>query len=158
MAPEAPAGGFATTPIKGTRYAWLTNPQGMSRAFWRSFKDLRESTLKTARAWAIREVVMDLWHYRSSIWAEKAWKRALGWMARCRLQPMVKVGRTLRNHLRGSLNAIILRVNNGRAESINNRIQKLKARSHGFRNRERFRTVIYFHLGGLELYPRALDS
>jgi transposase len=24
----------------------------------------------------------------------------------------------------------------------------------GFRNRERFRNAIYFHLGGLDLYPR----
>jgi len=29
----------------------------------------------------------------------------------------------------------------------------LKARSHGFRNRERFRNAIYFHLGDLNLYP-----
>jgi transposase len=28
----------------------------------------------------------------------------------------------------------------------------------GFRNRERFRTAIYFHCGGLDLYPDALSS
>lgn len=142
--------------LKRTRYTWLRNPLHMSRSVWRSFEELRESALKTARAWAIREAVMSLWDYRSRTWAEKAWRRALGWMARCRLDPMVKVGRTLRTHLWGIVNAVIQQVDNGRAESINSRIQKLKARSHGFRNRERFRTVIYFHLGGLSLYPKTL--
>jgi hypothetical protein len=29
---------------------------------WRGFKALRESTLKTARAWAIKEFAMTLWN------------------------------------------------------------------------------------------------
>ena len=37
--------------LKGTRHRWLTNPANMSSKQWRSFKTLRESTLKTARAW-----------------------------------------------------------------------------------------------------------
>ena len=36
----------------------------------------------------------------------------------------------------------------------NGRIQKVKSAACGFRNRERFRNAIYFHLGGLDLYPR----
>jgi hypothetical protein len=31
--------------------------------------------------------------------------------------------------------------------------QWLKYKARGFRNRERFRNAIYFHLGGLDLYP-----
>jgi len=27
-------------------------------------------------------------------------------------------------------------------------------RSRGFRNKSRFRAAIYFHLGGLDLYPK----
>ncbi|HUF77525.1 MAG TPA: hypothetical protein VMR44_01275 [Thermoanaerobaculia bacterium] len=32
----------------------------------------------------------------------------------------------------------------------------LKRSARGFRNRDRFRNAIYFHLGGLDLYPGAL--
>ena len=46
-----------------------------------------------------------------------------------------------------------LRVSNAGAESMNSRIQKIKDLARGFRNRERFRMAIYFHLGGLDLYP-----
>ena len=49
--------------------------------------------------------------------------------------------------------AIVLGLHNGHAESMNSRIQRLKHRACGFRNRERFRNAIYFHLGGLQLYP-----
>lgn len=36
-------------------------------------------------------------------------------------------------------------------------IQKLKYNARGYRNRERFRNAIYFHLGGLDLYPDSLN-
>src|SRR5260370_18876776 len=35
-------------------------------------------------------------------------------------------------------------------------IQWLKYTARGFRNPERFRTAIYFHLGGLDVYPKGL--
>ena len=42
------------------------------------------------------------------------------------------------------------------AESMNSKIQKIKILARGFRNRERFRQAIYFHLGGLDLSPESL--
>jgi transposase len=66
---------------------------------------------------------------------------------------MIKVGVMVRKYLWGILNAIMLRVTNALAESINATIQKIKARAYGFRNRSRFRTAILFHKGGLSLYP-----
>jgi transposase len=74
-------------------------------------------------------------------------------MARSRLDPMVKVGRTVRKHLWGILNAIMLKATNAIAESINATIQKIKARACGFKNRIRFRTAILFHKGGLSMLP-----
>lgn len=59
----------------------------------------------------------------------------------------------VRDHLGGIINAIVLRATNAGAESINARIQRVKRMACGFRNRERFRNVIYFHLGGLDLSP-----
>ena len=47
--------------LKGTRFDWLTNPENMSDEKWEAFEPLRDSKLKTARAWAIREMAMTLW-------------------------------------------------------------------------------------------------
>jgi len=47
-------------------------------------------------------------------------------------------------------------VTNAGSESINAKIQRLKKWACGYRNRERFKTVIMFHLGGLDLYPEGV--
>lgn len=139
--------------LKGSKYSWQTNPENMSTQQWRAFKDLRTSALKTARAWAIKEYAMSLWHYISRAWAEKGWLRWYSWAIRSRLEPIKKVARMIKKHLWGILNAVVLDANNGHAESTNSKIKMIKGRSRGFRNKERFKTAIYFHLGGLNLYP-----
>jgi len=139
--------------LKGSKYDWLTNPRNLSRKRQRSFKLLRQSTLKTARAWAIKDLAMRLWNYVSRTWAEKRWKQWLSWAIRSRLEPVRKVARTIKEHLWGIVNAIILKANNGASESINSRIKTIKIRSRGFRNKARYKNAIYFHLGGLDLYP-----
>jgi len=142
--------------LKGTRYAWLTNPRKMNASRRRGFAALTRSALKTARAWAIKELAMSLWGYTSRTWAAKAWARWYGWAIRSRLEPVKRVARMIKEHRWGIINAIVLKADNGHAESINSRIQLIKARSRGFRNRERFRMAIYFHLGGLDLYPEGV--
>lgn len=142
--------------LKGSKYDWLTNVGNLSRKRQRSFKLLRESTLKTARAWAIKDLAMRLWSYVSRTWAEKRWKQWLSWAFRSRLEPVRKVAKTIKEHLWGILNAIILKANNGASESINSRIKTIKIRSRGFRNKSRYRNAIYFHLGGLDLYPEGV--
>lgn len=76
---------------------------------------------------------------------------------RCRLEPGKKVARTIKEHLWDILNAIVLKVSNGQAEEVNSSIKALKIRSHGFRNKQRFANAIYFHLGGLYLYPEGMS-
>lgn len=137
-----------------TKYLWLMNPDNMKDETWKDvFSFLKDEALKTSRAWAIKEHAMSLWHYVSPTWARKGWKRWIGWAVRSRLEPMKKAAHTIRNHLGGIINAIIHKVTNAGAESLNARIQKIKAMACGFRNSERFRNAIYFHLGALDLYP-----
>jgi hypothetical protein len=40
---------------------------------------------------------------------------------------------------------------------MNSKIQWIKQMACGYRNRQRFHNGIYFHLGGLNLYPNALS-
>ena len=142
--------------LKGSKYDWLYNPENMTRKHKMRFKMLRESTLKTARAWAIKEMAMSLWHYVSKTWARKGWEQWLSWAVRSRLKPIRDVARIIKDHLWGILNAIVLKVSNGPAEGLNSRIKTIKVRSRGFRNKKRFANAIYFHLGGLDLYPEGV--
>jgi len=143
--------------LKGSKYLWLTNPDSFDAQRWAAFQPLRTATLKTARAWALKEVAMSLWRYRSRAWARKGWLRWYGWAIRSRLEPIRKVARMVKRHLDGILNAVTLRITNARAEGINATVQRIKFTARGYRNRERFRNAIYFHLGGLDLYPATLN-
>ena len=116
-------------------------------------KQLMSSNLKVARAWALKETFMDAFAVRQPTRAERALKEVLAWMSRSRLAPIVRAGRTVRHHFDGVMNAILSGITNATAEAINARIQWLKKQAAGFRSRERFRQAIYFHLGGLDLYP-----
>ena len=40
-----------------------------------------------------------------------------------------------------------------RTDPFSNRIQGLIKKSYGYRNPERFKNDVYFHLGALDLYP-----
>lgn len=142
--------------LKGSKYDWLYNPENMTSKQQKRFKALRDSTLKTARAWAIKELAMSRWHYVSKTWARKGWEQWLSWAVRSRLDPIKEVAKTIKEHLWGILNAIVLNVSNGPAEGLNSKIKMIKVRSRGFRNKERFANAIYFHLGGLDLYPKGV--
>jgi transposase len=139
--------------LKGTKYEWMRNSEKMDNRSRRWFFALAHSTLKTARAWAMKETAAQLWDYQQFGRVTNGWKRLLTWMRKSRLQPMIELAETIHSHLWGILNAIRLHASNGNAEGINSRIQKLKKMACGFRSPERFRIDILFHLGQLNLYP-----
>jgi transposase len=146
-------GGAGDSPLTRTKHDWLRTKANDEYKDKRAFLRLTRLNLKTARAWRIKEAASGLWSYSYRGVAERNWKALLGWIARCRLDSMIKVGKMVRTYLWGILNAIMLKVTNAIAESINATIQKIKARACGFRNRARFRTAILFHKGGLSMLP-----
>src|SRR5690349_591632 len=141
-----------------TKYVWTQNPENMSRERRVIFEQLRDSSLKAAKAWALKDAARWLWDYVRRGWAVTMWKRWIAWALRSRLEPMKYAARTIRGYLWGIVNAIVLKVTNAGAESLNAKIQWIKNQACGFRNRERFRNAIYFHLGGLDLYPKVASA
>jgi transposase len=146
------------SPLIGTKYDWQRNSGRTDNRGRRDFMALSRMNLKTARAWRIKETAAQLWHYTRRTVAEKAWKGLLAWIARCRLEPVKRVGRMVREYLWGILNAIIAGISNAMVEAKNARIQRIKNMACGYRNRKRFRMAILFHLGGLSLMPKTLSN
>jgi len=140
-------------PLKRTKYNWLRNSNKTdNRATKRKeFMKLTQLNLKTARAWRIKEAASLLWDYTYMGVAIREWKKLLGWISRCQLEPVKKVGKMIRRYFWGILNAIRLKANNSMLEAKNSRIQKIKRMACGFRNRKRFKNAIMFHLGGLDM-------
>ena len=144
--------------LKKTKFLWLTNPDRMSSRRWDEFASLRDSQLRVARAWAIKESAMMLWGYVRRGWAERAWKGWYDWAIRSRLEPIKRVARLIKYYWDGVMTAATTNVTNARSEGMNSKIQWIKRMACGYRNRKRFHNAIYFHLGGLDLYPDALTS
>jgi transposase len=141
------------TRLVGTKYQWLRNPGKFTAEAWAHFKSLRESNLKTAKAWALKEAAMDLFDYTYEGAARKHFRWWHNWATHSRLAPMVGVARMLKSRLENVLTYLHHRITNATSESLNAKIQWVKYTARGFRNRENFKTAIYFHCGGLNLSP-----
>jgi transposase len=139
--------------LVGTKYAWLRHPANFAKDAWRKFKSLRESTLKTARAWALKETGMLMFNYRYTGAARSFFKRWYNWATHSRLKPMIEVGQMLKRRIENILTFITHRVTNAASESLNSKIQWVKYTARGFRNQKNFINAIYFHCGGLDLAP-----
>jgi transposase len=144
------------TSLKRTRYLWLRSKKDLPRKLGKQLADLLETATQMSKVWMIKEAASKLWHYKTRTWARKAWLQLCKVALAFEIPALTKAVDTVLNHLLGIVNAIVLQATNARSESINSRVQAIKRRANGYRNRDRFRTSIMFHLGGLDLYPRPL--
>ena len=141
------------TTLTGSKYLWLYSAENLPERHVERFAALRAVDLKTGRAWAIKENLRRLWNYRRRGWGERHWRRWYFWATHSRLQPVIDAAKTLKRHEAGLLSYFAHRITNATAESLNSRIQAIRVAARGYRNRENFKTAIYFHCGGLQLYP-----
>ncbi len=142
------------SPLTGTKYLWLYGEDRLPTDRTAAFAALQARHLKVGRAWAIKELLRDLWTYRQGAAVRRFFARWYGWAIRSRLAPVKQVARMLRRHLDGVLRYVTHPITNGVAEGLNSKIMSIKRKAGGFRNAQHFTTAIYFHCGGLDLYPR----
>ena len=141
--------------LKGTKYLWLWNEEDVPEWRREEFLGVKKAELKTSRAWAIKEALREFWTYSYTKCAEKYFKAWYFWATHSRLTPLIAAAKTLKRHLTNLLTYIKHRITNATAEGINSKIQMVKLMACGYRNREHYKAAIYFHCGGLDLYPRA---
>lgn len=139
--------------LKGSKYLWLYSRENVPARRRDEFNALMRQALKVGRAWAIKEALRRLWHYVSPASGWKFWKRWYFWATHSRLTPIRKAARTVRGHIDNILTYYQHPVTNAMSEGLNSQIQKIKSMACGFRNTQNFKTAIYFHCGGLDLYP-----
>lgn len=136
-----------------SKYLWLYSAENMPAAAQERFERIKHGNLKTARAWAMKESLREMWNYQSAGWAKRFWDRWYFWATHSRLPPMIEKSKLLARHLPNILTYFKHRVTNAVAEGLNSKIATVQKRACGFRNRDHFKVAIYFHCGGLDLYP-----
>jgi len=139
--------------LKGSKYLWLYSHENLPESKVERFNELRTADLRTSRAWAIKETLRHFWDNTERSEAEKYLQRWYFWATHSRLKPVIEVAKTVKRHAVNILTFVEHRITNALSESINAKIQTIKQMACGYRNRENFRTAIYFHCGKLDLYP-----
>ena len=139
--------------LVGSKYLWLYGKENVPRKRRREFAQLKRAKLKTARAWVLKEMLRELWSCKDREAAERLHAKWHAWAMRSRLKPIKDVAHMVKNHLPNILTYYTHRITNAVSEGINSAIQTIKKRAFGFRNLDNFKTAIYFHCGGLDLYP-----
>ena len=144
--------------LKGTKHLWLANEENVPEWRKEEFEAIKATNLKTGRAWAIKEALRGFWEYSYPKRAQAFFRRWYYWATHSRLVPMVAAAKALKCHLPNIMTYFNHRITNATAEGLNSKIQMVKEMACGFRNREHYKTAIYFHCGGLDLYPKPLTT
>lgn len=144
--------------LVGTMHVLRYAEENVPERYQAQLEELRASKLRTARAWALKELLRELWRRESLQEAAALWGRWYCWATRSRLEPVKKVASMIKQHLSGVLAYYKHRITNALSEGINSKIEWIKNTARGYRNWDNFKTAILFHCGGLKLENMALRS
>ena len=139
--------------LKGTQRLFGFDPDKLDEEQAVKFAELKGSDLKSARAWAMKEVFRRFWCYSDEGSARKFFKQWYGWASRSQLKPMIKVAKMLKRHFENIITYLRHPITNAVTEGLNSKIQAIKANARGFRSFLNYRTRILFFCGKLDLYP-----
>ena len=119
--------------FKHDRWALLKNPDELTDHQAAVLAQIRQGGGKLARAWAMKEMVRAIFAPGLTVEAvSKLLDRLLARLSRCRLQPFIRLGKTIRKHRDGILAARRLKLSNARAEALNNKAKLIIRRAYGF--------------------------
>jgi transposase len=144
------------SPLTGSKQLWLFNEENIQEEQKDRFEKLKQSNLKTGRAWAMKEQFREFWKQPTVGRAKTFFKKWQQWAVKSGLRPMKQKALMLERHLKGLLNYIVHPVTNASSEGFNSKIQEIKSRARGFRDFASYRTRILFYCGKLDLSPKML--
>jgi len=147
--------GAEQTALKQTRQMWLWGEENLPERHAARFETLKASTLRTARAWRLKELWRTFKRCLDVADAQAFFHKWYVLVMASKLEPVKKVARTFHAHLAGIVSLFRHGFCNAVAEGVNSRIQLLMQKSCGYRNRQRLKTDILFHFGGLNMDPLA---
>lgn len=142
------------SPLARSRYLWLYSEENVPARFEERFEKLKKSELRTAKAWGMKELLRGLWGSKNKRAASGFLTRFIRSARAMRFAPLSKLANMLASKRDNILTYFNVPVTSAICEGLNAAIQQLKTRGRGYRNRENFKTAIYFKLGGLDLHPQ----
>ena len=134
--------------LKGARFALWKNPENLTERQQTKLADIERLNRPLYRAYLLKEQLRQIYRLPSST-AIALLDEWLSWARRCRLQPFVKLARTITEQRDGIVAAIRHGLSNARVEAINTQIRLIARRAFGFHSPEALISLAMLKLGGL---------
>ena len=136
--------------LRGSRYAFLKNPENLTEKQDETLTKLCRYHLKTARAYLIKLALQDVYFAKTRDDAEALLKSWYNWAIRSRIEQVKNVARTVKDHWNGILAWFDSKLSNGFLEAINGLIQAAKRRARGYRSTKNLINMAYLIAGKLD--------
>ena len=117
--------------VKGTRWALLKNPENLTEGQAGKLADLQRDNARLYRAYLLKEQLRLLLKLplEQAMPLLESW---LAWASRSRLEPFVKLARTIHRQKEAVIEMLHSGLTNGRIESVNAKIRVIQQRAFGF--------------------------
>ncbi len=139
--------------FKDARWSLLKKPDKLTDNQAATLARLRAAGGEVWRAYELKEAVRGI--FAPGLTTEDVElliDRLLSRLARSRLEPFVRLGKTIRKHRDGILAAIRLGINQGRTEALNNRVRLIVRRAYGFHTAQAALALVMLTCGPITLH------
>jgi len=138
----------AAKDLKGARYALWKNPENLNGRQQAKLSSIQKTNARLYRAYLLKEQLRQIYRLDPEA-AIKLLDEWLAWARRCRLEPFVKLARTITKQRAGIVAAIENRLSNARVEAINTQIRMITRRAFGFHSPGALIALAMLSLAGL---------
>ena len=143
----------AAKKFKGARWCLLKRPENLTDDQAATLRQLRRRGGDLWRAYSLKEAFREI--FSGDLDPDQCAELIDRWCSRAsrsRLAPFVKVAKTIRKFRDGILAAIRLKINNARAEGLNNHVRLITRRAYGFHSPKAALALVMLSCGPIELH------
>jgi transposase len=146
--------------FKDARWSLLKKPEKLTDKQASTLRRIKAAGGEVWRAYTLKEATRGIFRHDLSIEDVTILiDRLTSRLARSRLQPLIKLGRTIRKHRDGILAAIRLGITQGRTEALNNKVRLITRRAYGFHTAKAALALVMLTCGPITLnLPHELHS
>ncbi len=140
--------------FKDARWSLLKAPKNLTDKQAITLRRLKNAGGEVWRAYTLKEALRGI--FAPGLTVEDVAvliDRFISKAARSRLEPFVKLSRTIRQHRDGILHAIRLGINQGRTEALNNKVRLITRRAYGFHSANAALALVMLTCGPITLTP-----
>jgi transposase len=134
--------------LKGSRWVLAKSPEDLTRKQRAKLRAIEHDNKRLYRAYLLKEQLRDIFRTKGdeAVLMIDAW---LAWASRSKLDPFVRLARSIRRHRNAIDAALVHGLSNARVESVNTKLSLLTRLAYGFHSHAPLIALAMIKLGGM---------